>query len=720
MSRTEDPNANWTTWEELLLAFAINRHGTKSWDSIAIEIQNRTSSSLLLTANNCKQKYHELQRRFKAVDDKTNGVDDESNNCDDKIPWLDELRKLRVAELRREVQRYDVSIVSLQSKVKKLKEDREQSSKETDNDDGKPDLKKEGAENERDDEKRDYEGEKRSKPASGNDSDRENQSFNESNSTDSKYRNPEIEIGTDENNRKKEERFPKPEQEAEAEAGSRKLTDPDVPGGESPADEAAGEGSYNGSSDTIAKGAVVSSAVKSPAKASVPEVGESAEFHESVAESKGGEEGMKENSDVQSSASLSRKKRRTKDATGNSSGDEPEPDEVSPASKRISVKSHPLVGFLEIIRSHKHGSVFERRLESQESARYHSIIRQHLDLEMVRTKLEEGLYSDRSPEFFRDLLLLFNNAIVFFPRNSPESVAASNLRDIVSKEVRRSFPKSSPPSKEPAPPSLSLPKSAPETSNSLPAKPNSSAPTIALGKRSSASAKAQPIVQTVLVDEKHEAVEPKEPERSSPANLGAVEGRVTKKRTRERSSSVARGTRTNNTTRSNNNHNSMSTTRVTNPISNPSSNSNSTVKAAAPNENSEAKLEKKSAANSAVVAKKRSAASFLNRMKRSLSSSTTTEGTLLDSLKSSINNSTTSGGGGSGQKKKGGGSGKGDGRRDSSLRQSSVKQMEEQKSQAGKRSVGRPPKRAPVQTSSSRRAKETEAKHPPPRKRARR
>ncbi|KAJ8617316.1 hypothetical protein MRB53_013502 [Persea americana] len=85
MSRTEDPNANWTTWEELLLAFAVNRHSTKSWDSIAIEIQNRTSSSLLLTADNCKQKYHELQRRFKAVDDKTNGVDDESDNCDDKI-----------------------------------------------------------------------------------------------------------------------------------------------------------------------------------------------------------------------------------------------------------------------------------------------------------------------------------------------------------------------------------------------------------------------------------------------------------------------------------------------------------------------------------------------------------------------------------------------------------------------------------------------------------
>ncbi|KAI6677594.1 hypothetical protein NL676_038390 [Syzygium grande] len=45
-------------------------------------------------------------------------------SSDDKvvhIPWLEELRKLRVAELQQEVQRYDVSILSLQLKVKKLK-----------------------------------------------------------------------------------------------------------------------------------------------------------------------------------------------------------------------------------------------------------------------------------------------------------------------------------------------------------------------------------------------------------------------------------------------------------------------------------------------------------------------------------------------------------------------------------------------------------------------
>lgn len=357
-------------------------------------------------------------------------------------------------------------------------------------------------------------------------------------------------------------------------------------------------------------------------------------------------------------------------------------------------------------------------LSLQEGAHYDSVIRQHLDLEMVKTKVEEGIFSDRSPEFFRDLLLLFNNAIVFFPKNSLESAAALNLREIVSKEMRRSFPKPSPPSKEPAPPSLPPPpKSSSEPPNSSQGKPNSSAPTTATGKRSSSSAK----VSQSIADEKPDATaatdDPKEPARS-PANLGGVEARVTKKRTRERSSSAARGTRTKNT-RSNG---PIVGTRASNPNPNPSSSSNATAKAVGSNENSEAKLEKKSAGNASVVAKKRSAANFLNRMKRSLSSTTTTERTLLDTLKNSISNNSSSAGRGSEQKKKGG---RGDGRRDSNSREgSSGKRLEERKSSAGKRSVGRPPKRAapPVQTS-SRRGKETGeavSKHPPPRKRARR
>ncbi|KAL2923840.1 snRNA-activating protein complex subunit 4-like protein, partial [Bienertia sinuspersici] len=107
----------WGTLEELLLACAVHRYGTNSWDSIAKELQNRTTLPHF-TPLICQQKFRDLKRRF---------ADEEARNAGetDAIPCLDELRRLRVAELRRELQRYDLSIVSLQLKVKKLKEESE-------------------------------------------------------------------------------------------------------------------------------------------------------------------------------------------------------------------------------------------------------------------------------------------------------------------------------------------------------------------------------------------------------------------------------------------------------------------------------------------------------------------------------------------------------------------------------------------------------------------
>ncbi|XP_056163451.1 uncharacterized protein LOC130136902 [Syzygium oleosum] len=66
-------------------------------------------------------------------DDDDNDAVAAPSSSEDKvvhIPWLEELRKLRVAELQQEVQRYDVSIPSLQLKVKKLEEEREESLRE--------------------------------------------------------------------------------------------------------------------------------------------------------------------------------------------------------------------------------------------------------------------------------------------------------------------------------------------------------------------------------------------------------------------------------------------------------------------------------------------------------------------------------------------------------------------------------------------------------------
>lgn len=119
----------WGTWEELVLACAVKRHGTKSWDFVAMEVQTRISSSsrFLLSADDCRAKYRDLWRRFRngkarkegevegkgREEEDEEGVEEEDEGGEEerRIPWLEELRKIRVDELRQEVERYDVSIV---------------------------------------------------------------------------------------------------------------------------------------------------------------------------------------------------------------------------------------------------------------------------------------------------------------------------------------------------------------------------------------------------------------------------------------------------------------------------------------------------------------------------------------------------------------------------------------------------------------------------------
>lgn len=222
--------------------------------------------------------------------------------------------------------------------MKRLEEEREQSTKENENDVVKPDLDDEVKEERSNDEVREVdEVPEKSSPdedagrlVSGEESDRENRSVNESNSTGVKGEN--IETTAEEIARE-----PEP-----TEPGSAK---PDPVSSDS---KPVGEDSYNGSSEPNRQ----------------KKADDSSELRESAAHSK---DGTKESSDVQSSASLTRKRkrRRKKENSGSSSGDEPETEAVSPATKRICVKSQPLVSFMAIIRSHKHSSLLERRLESQ-------------------------------------------------------------------------------------------------------------------------------------------------------------------------------------------------------------------------------------------------------------------------------------------------------------------------------------------------------------------
>nr|GMD65213.1 ankyrin repeat, bromo and BTB domain-containing protein DDB_G0293800 [Ipomoea batatas] len=437
IAETQKKKTTWSTWDELLLAFSVKRHGLKDWDSVAMELRNRSSlPALLTTAQICKEKYRDLKRRFTNSDT----IVEEDEGGDVVIPWLEDLRQLRVAELKQEVHHRDLSIQSLKLKVKRMEEEREQSMKERQEMAMKPDLEDGRKENSANDVTADGGGEKPDgivrEVVSGGNSDGENRSFNESNSVEK--REPDPVHGID----------PKP--------------DPQV--------KPARENSCKDSSNRH-------------------------EASKTSQESKGNDvanDARKEGSDVESSACLKMKRRKR----GEAAGGEQVAAMMSPAiaaTKRAgAVKSEPLVRLLDVIRSHKHGSVFKHRLQVQKTAKYKSIIWRHVDLETVQARIDDGSYSSCSTELYLDLLLLFNNAIVFFPKSSPESVAAHQLRSLVMKELKNinnKTPLSS--STTPPPPTKVQPDPEQDSSDSLlPKRSCTAAPIVVCRRRSSISAKA--------------------------------------------------------------------------------------------------------------------------------------------------------------------------------------------------------------------------------------
>ncbi|KAJ8748801.1 hypothetical protein K2173_011357 [Erythroxylum novogranatense] len=387
----------WGTWEELLLAAAVKRHGLKNWDLVASEIRTKTSLPLVLTtAQDCELKYHDLHQRFTASSsprprpqeedrqvvvaakeqpapvlllcNNTNNKDFQDTFCGD-IPWLEELRKLRVAELKQEVHRYDVSILSLQLKVKRLEEERGEKLKE--------DVKKESSAADLI-EKRSENQKKREE---------ENGSVNESNSTGEEEEEEEEKEGT------------KLKEEGE--------------------DSGGGGGGCGGDSVT-----------------------------------------------QESWASLSGQQR----------------------TRTINKKSEPLTAVLDMIRSHSHASFFQALslTHSQEVKLYQDMVRQHIDLETIQTRVDQGSYSSNLA-FYRDLLLLFNNVILFFPDTSLQSLAAHQLRSLVSDQLRNRT-QQSPNHTTPHPTSTSEL----EASDSLLPKNKSSLPNPILFSRKRSSVSAKP------------------------------------------------------------------------------------------------------------------------------------------------------------------------------------------------------------------------------------
>ncbi|PRQ35477.1 putative transcription factor MYB-HB-like family [Rosa chinensis] len=540
-SREHETSAQpWGTLEELLLVSAVNRHGTKRWDSVAKEVKSRssTTTTAVFTAQNCRDKFDDLKRRF--VVSQQNDAESRSGDDDGLAFMVDELRRLRVEELRREVRRRDVSIVSLELKVKKMEEDRDRSLKAE-----RPapvkDLHRDGGGG--GGEQSELPEKLAGKPNSGRDfvsdsSERENRSFNESNSTSQrseakangvveKKRDADAEPGPERNQ-------PDPvqtETRSEPASANGKVIDDDDDDVDDKNDRQGG----GGAEPTTTGRPGESNELSGSKRAVVKEV-------------------RKQNSDVQSSASLTRRRKRRRKGGDSSSGEEPEGgEEVSPATtKRVKlVKLEPLVKVLRIVRSHRLGSVFQRRLRSQESQRYKNLIREHVDLKVVQSRLEKGAYNDCTHKFFRDLLLVFSNAVVFFRKTAPEHVAALELRLLVLKEMNDQLPRPRP--------AVSTVKPKPNvesdiTTTTTSMRPSKSSSIVVCGKRGSINALSENkkgIVRKVEVEEKEAKVKVngKKVEDSAPVK---VEDKGVRKK---RSAQERRGERRSRTTTTSNSKN---------------------------------------------------------------------------------------------------------------------------------------------------------------------
>ena len=345
------------------------------------------------------------------------------------------------------------------------------------------------------------------------------------------------------------------------------------------------------------------------------------------------------------------------------------------------------------------------------------MIRQHIDFEMIRIRLEEGWYSGCKIKFFRDLMLVLNNAIVFFGKKAPESVAATELGLLVRKEmttqrIATTIKQDLEPNEEGL-----VPDSKPEQqpSDTFMRKPKIAVPMNACRKRSSIAARAASTSSSgperkkeqstnALLDGKP-AMGWKQSDKSS--EKAAEEFPAAKKGRKDRPKA---------NTRSNS---SKSSAGRSNSESNKNSGGNANTGpstrggGAASNDNSASKSDKKENSNGNsgnASGKKRSATNFLNRMKRG--------SPLVETSKDSGN-----GKGGAGEQRKDNGGSIGKGGSSSKQKEQATppppppprrasggKQAKEPESPA-KRSVGRPSKRpasaAPTATPPAKRSRQS-------------
>ncbi|CAL5213412.1 unnamed protein product [Lathyrus oleraceus] len=354
---------NWGTWEELLLGGAVLRHGTRDWTIIAAELRGRTLSlsPYAITPEACKAKYEDLQQRY--------------SGC---TAWFEELKKRRVAELKKALEQSEDSIGSLESMLESLKADK----------------------NEKKDDCR----------------------------VDNDTVGPSLHV---------------PSQKLERVESSTKEVSKD----------GLSAGSFTHQTETNWSHECQLPAMSSEDMEISPEVSGSIE-HEKIlnvdklTEGQGGcckkRRGKRKRKDCGKNinevsvreSDFSIDMSRIKESSTSNCGEVVKSSGITEENanmKKDGVKD--MTEILDSVLEIKGASAFCRKHDSQKRARYRQLIRRHMDFDAIRSRISNKTINTIM-ELFRDMLLLANNALIFYSKNTRQYKSAVLMRDVVTKKLK--------------------------------------------------------------------------------------------------------------------------------------------------------------------------------------------------------------------------------------------------------------------------------------------
>ncbi|KAK7302721.1 hypothetical protein RJT34_13617 [Clitoria ternatea] len=361
----------WGTWEELLLGGAVLRHGTRDWNVVAAELRARTVCPYTFTPEVCKAKYEALQQRYSG-----------------SMAWFEELRKKRVAELKRALELSEGSIGSLESKLESLKAGKNEKKDDCNVDNG-----------------------------SGSQ-----------------------ELHVPSQKLERVESFPKETSKDGLSAGSfthetrtNWSSDHPVPAGSAEDMETKPEASHSTEQANVLSVDKLAHTIiyegqgrcfkKRRGKRKRKDCGRN------IKEASMGESDLLDSTDV---LSWCKESSTSNCEVAKSCG----VDNQNGKWKEVGVED--MMEILDSVFETKGASAFRRRLDSQKRGRYKKMIRRHMDFDTIRSRISSQTIKS-TIELFRDLLLLTNNALVFYSKSTREYKSAQLLRDLVTKKMRETL-----------------------------------------------------------------------------------------------------------------------------------------------------------------------------------------------------------------------------------------------------------------------------------------